>query len=74
MFFLCYLGSLTFTVMNMRLNYVFKYFSRVVTGSEKIVVESNLITVLPNLPLQGHLALTSDPSEMRYENIFLITI
>ena len=31
------------------------------------VTSSNLVTVDANMPQHGHLALTGDPSQMRYE-------
>jgi len=57
-------GNVTFTVMNMRLNYVFKYFSKKIFGGDTVVLESNIVAVEANLPMQGHLALTGDPTQI----------
>jgi hypothetical protein len=55
-------GSATFILSNLRQNYIFKYYSQ---ATRSVIASSNIVYVKADQPLQGHLALTVDPTEMR---------
>ncbi len=52
-------GSVKFDLLNMRRNYIFKYCSL------SVITTSNVVAVMENHPMQGHLSLTSKITEMR---------
>jgi len=54
-------GQVSFNLLNMRTDYQFRYFGN---GWNEYAM-SNVITVCPEVPAQGHLSLTGDPIEMR---------
>jgi hypothetical protein len=58
------MGMLEFPMLNMRLPYQFRY-CRVFNKTVYCNGSSNIVEVKGEQPLQGHLALTGNPSEMR---------
>lgn len=57
-------GEVPLTLINMREDYGFRYYREGGGSNYNLVAVSNNVSVCADLPLQGHLSLTDDPSEM----------
>jgi len=57
-------GMASFTLLNMRHNYQFRYYSNALTGKYELIASSNFIAVEDTYPLQGHLSYEGNPTEM----------
>ena len=57
-------GSLEFKLMNMRQKYVFGFFRGGLSNPTLVAISNTVSFENYNEPLQGHLALTGDPTEM----------
>jgi hypothetical protein len=59
-------GLKTLALLNMRTDYQFKYIHwNASTNAFAAIASSNVITVDPGQPMQGHISLTEDPTQMR---------